>query len=84
MVPAIGRTVTTPSRTRTRISGLDPATRKAAEVEEEQERRGIDPAQRAIERERGESERRLEALREHDLEDVARRDVLLGAGNHLL
>jgi hypothetical protein len=28
MVPAIGRTVTMPLRTRTRISGLEPATAK--------------------------------------------------------
>ena len=56
--------------------------REAAEVEEEQERRRVDPAQRAVERERRERERRLEALRQHDLEDVAGRDVFLGARDH--
>ena len=70
-VPAIGRIVTVPSRTRTRISGLDPGDREAAEVEEVEERRRIDPPQRAVERERRQRERRLEALRQHDLEDVA-------------
>ena len=58
--------------------------REAAEVEEEQERRRIDPAQRAVERKRRQRERRLEALREHDLKDVAGRDVFLGAGDHRL
>ena len=45
--------------------------REAAEVEEVEERRRIDPAQRAVERERRQRERRLEALRQHHLEDVA-------------
>ena len=53
--------------------------REIAEVEEEQERRGIDAAQRAVEREGRQRERRLEALRQHDLENVAGRDVVLGA-----
>ena len=56
--------------------------REAAEIEEIQERRGIDPAQRAVERERRQRERRLEALRQHDLEDVAGGDVFLGALHH--
>ena len=78
-VPAIGRMVTLPSRTRTRISGLEPATAKPPKSRKIQERRRVDPAQRAVERERRQRERRLEALRQHDLEDVAGRDVFLGA-----
>ena len=51
---------------------------EAAEIEEEQERRGIEPAQRAVEREGRQRERRGEALRRHDLEDIAGADVVLG------
>ena len=51
--------------------------REAAEVEMEQERRRVEAPQRAIERERRQRERRGEALRQHDLEDVAGADVLL-------
>ena len=51
--------------------------REVAEIEVEEERRGIGAAQRAIERERRQRERRREALRQHDLEDVAGGDVLL-------
>ena len=58
--------------------------RIATEIEEVEERRRIDPPQRAVEREGRQRERRLEALREHDLEDVASQDVLLGAADHLL
>ena len=50
---------------------------EAAEIEEEQERRGIDPAQRAVKREGRQRERRREALRQHHLEDVAGADVFL-------
>ena len=57
---------------------------KAAEIEEEQVRRGIDAAQRAIKRERRQRERRLETLRQHDLENIAGGDVLLGAQHHAL
>ena len=56
--------------------------RKAAEIEMEQERRRVQPPQRAVERERRQRERRGEALRQHDLEDVAGLDVLLGLGDH--
>ena len=76
-VPASGRIVTMPSRRRTRISGLEPDHREAAEIEEEQERRRIDPPQRAVQRERRQRERHREALARHDLEGVAGGDVLL-------
>ena len=56
---------------------------KAAEVEEAQKRRRIDAAQRAIEREGGQSERRGEALRQHHLKDVAGANIFLGALDHL-
>ena len=62
--------------------GSSPATAKLAEIEVVEERRRIDPAQRAIERERRQREGRLEALRQHHLEDVAGRDVVLGAQHH--
>ena len=52
---------------------------KAAEIEEEQERRRIDPPQRAIQRERRQGERHREALAQHDLERVAGGDVFLAA-----
>ena len=81
-VPAIGRTVTVPSRSRTRISGLEPTSAKLAEVEEEQERGGVEPAQRPIERERRQAERQVEPLRGHHLEDVAGADVLLRPLDH--
>ena len=58
--------------------------REVAEVEEIEIGRGIDPPQRAIERERRQLERRLEALRQHDLEDVAGGDVFLGGAHHAL
>ena len=75
-VPAMGRMVTSPSRTRTRISGLEPAT-EAAEIEVVEKGRGVDAAERAVEREGRQREGRLEALRQHHLEDVAGRDVVL-------
>jgi hypothetical protein len=49
----------------------------------EQERRRVGPAQRAIEGERRQRERHRIALREHDLEDVAGRDVVLRALDHV-
>ncbi len=57
--------------------------REAAEVEIDQERRRVDPPQRAVEREGRQGERRLEALGEHHLEDVAGADVLLRPLHHL-
>ena len=56
--------------------------RVAAEVEEIQKRRRIDAAQRAVERKRRQRERRLEALRQHHLENVAGQDVVLGLLHH--
>ena len=56
--------------------------REVAEVEMEQERRRVEAAQRAVERERRQRERRREALRQHDLEDVAGADVLLRPLDH--
>src|SRR6185437_9815003 len=50
---------------------------KRAEVEEVQERRRIDPAQRTIERERRQRERRLKTLRQHHLENVASENIVL-------
>ena len=57
---------------------------EAAEVEEIEIGRRIGPPQRAIERERRQRERRLEALRQHDLEGVAGGDVVLGLAHHRL
>ena len=81
-VPAMGRMVTLPSRRRTRISGLEPTMAKSAEIQEEQKGRGVQPPQRAIEREGRQGEGQLEALGEHDLEDVAGQDVFLGPLDH--
>ena len=58
--------------------------REAAEIEKIQIRRRIDPAQRAVKRKRRQRERRLEALRQHDLKNIAGGDVFLGAQHHAL
>ena len=58
--------------------------RERAEVEEEQIGRRVHPAQRAIKRERRQRERRLEALRQHHLKNIAGGNVLLGAQHHVL
>ena len=69
-------------------SGLDQDFRarttdcERAAIEEEQIRRGVDPAQSAIERKRRERKRRLETLRQHHLKDVAGGDVFLGLQHH--
>jgi hypothetical protein len=55
---------------------------EAREVEKIEERRGIDPPQRAVERNGRESEGASEALRQHDLEDVPGGDVVLGPEHH--
>ena len=52
---------------------------EAAEIQIIEEGGGIDPAQRPIKREGGERERRLEALAQHHLKDVAGGNVVLGA-----
>ena len=58
--------------------------REAVEVEVIEEGRGVHAPQRAVEREGRQREFGLEALRQHHLEDVARRDVLLGLQHHRL
>ncbi len=57
---------------------------ETAEIEEVEKGRRIDPAERTVERKGRQLERRLEALRQHDLEDVAGGDVLLGRMDHAL
>ena len=51
--------------------------REVVQLEQEQVRRRIDPPQRPVQLERGGRRRPLGALREHDLERVARADVPL-------
>ncbi len=58
--------------------------REAVEVEEIEKRRGVHPAKRAVKGERGKRKRRLEALRQHHLKDVAGGDVFLRARDHRL
>ena len=58
--------------------------REAAEVEEIKKGRWIDPPQRPVERKGRQFERRLETLRQHDLENVPGGDVLLGDTHHTL
>ena len=58
--------------------------REAGQVEEIEEWRGVDAAQGAIKRDRRQREFAGEALGQHDLEDVARLDVVLRAGDHRL
>ena len=55
---------------------------EAAEVEEAEIGRGIDPPQRAIERKGRQVEAAGEALRQHDLEGVAGDDIVLRLGDH--
>ena len=57
---------------------------EAAEVEEAEIRRGIDPPQRPVERKCGQVEPAGEPLRQHDLEGVARGDVVLRPDDHRL
>ena len=58
--------------------------RVVAELEQEHVRGRVDPAQRAVDRERRSGRRPLRPLREHDLEGVPGADVLLAAENALL
>ena len=58
--------------------------REAVELEQEQVRRRIDPAQRAVELERARRGGPLGALGEDDLEGVPRADVLLGLDDRAL
>ena len=75
-VPAIGRTVTVPSSTRTRISGDAPTTWKSSKSKIEHVRRRVE---RSAARDRATTATRqtaCHALREHHLHDVAVGDVL--------
>ena len=81
-VPAMGRMVTSPLAHAHQDFRARARDREASEVQEIEERRGVDAAQRAVEREGRQVEARLEALRQHDLEDVAGRDVLFRLGDH--
>ena len=74
-VPAIGRVETWRPETRRGALGRR-ADERALEVEEEHVRGRVDHAQLAVDRERLDLQLRAEALREHDLEDVAGVDVL--------
>ena len=55
---------------------------KAGKVEEIEERRWVHPTQSAVESDRRQLERGREALRKHDLEDIARGNVLLRRIHH--
>jgi hypothetical protein len=80
-VPAIGRIVTSPSRADEDF-GARAGQREAGQIEMVEEGRGVDPPQRAIEIEWRQRERTGEALRQHHLKDVPRRDIVL-RGDHL-
>ncbi len=56
--------------------------REAAVIEEEQEGRGVEAPERAIEREGRQAERHAQPHRRHDLEDLAGADVLLRRLDH--
>ena len=77
-VPAIGCVSACRPSTRTSISGDEPTIDTLAHADEVHVRRRIHVAQRAIDGERVGVDVGLEALRQHDLVDVARGDVLLG------
>ena len=62
--------------------GTRSSDRIAAEVEKIQKRRRIDAAERAVEREWRQRERRFETLRQHHLENIAGQDVVLGRLDH--
>ena len=61
-----------------------PDDRPAADAQEVHVGRRIHVPKRTIDGERVGSDRRFESLRQHDLIDVAGRDVLLGRPHHLL
>ena len=54
-----------------------------AEIEVAKKRRRIDPPQRPVERKGGQREGRRKALREDNLKNIARADIILGALDHL-
>jgi hypothetical protein len=82
--------VTVPSRRRTRISGLEQNLRAgghhgvAAEIEIDQERRGVQAPQRAVEGKGRQAEGHGKALREDHLKNVAGQDVFLSSPDHAL
>ena len=76
-VPAIGRIGDLAVADADEDLGARADQREAGQVEMIEEGRGVDAAQRAVELERRQREGRGEALREHDLEDVAGDDVVL-------
>src|SRR3546814_5053753 len=57
--------------------------REAGQIEMVEKGGGVHAAQRAVQLERRQRERRGEALREHDLKDVAGDDIILRGGHHL-
>ena len=79
VVPAIGFRLARRPSSLTSVSGEEPISASVAELEQEQVRRRVDAAQRAVELERARRGRPLGALGEDDLEGVARADVLLRA-----
>jgi hypothetical protein len=74
----MGRIVTSPAEDPHEDLGARADHLEAAEVEVEHEGRRVRPSQGTIKREGREVEGLRPALRRHDLEDVARADVLLG------
>ena len=76
-VPASGRLVISPFSTRTMISGLEPSSVHVARPQEEHERRRVDDAQGPVDVHRVGPGLDAQPLRQDDLEDVARPDVLL-------
>ena len=84
VVPAIGTRLARPSSQRDEPLGRRADERDPVEVEQEEVRRRVDAAQRAVDVERRRRGRPLGPLRGDDLEGVARDDVLLRAAHHLL
>ena len=81
-VPAIGRTVTRAVLDPHQTSGEAPTSVAVAEREEEHVRRRVDACAGSGRRRTGRPRRgSVEALRQHDLDDVAGADVLLGAAH---
>ena len=77
-VPAIGREITVPSSSCTIGSGDEPTMRDLGVAHEVHVRARVHLAQHPVDVERVGVEVEVEALRQHDLEDVAGEDVLLG------
>ena len=81
-VPAIGRICACPRPSLTSASGDEPTTHAIAELAEVHVRRRIQQPERAIRLERIEIAAAREADRQHELIDVAGRDVLLACARH--